>query len=80
MKRLLTLISVFILSVSFINAQENVKELNILHWNDFHARNVPYKKTKIKDGDTTKYFVGGTSSMLGYLNKNRKDNRYVVQK
>ena len=78
MKRLLTLISVFILSVSFINAQENVKELNILHWNDFHARNVPYKKTKIKDGDTTKYFVGGTSSMLGYLNKNRKDNSIVL--
>jgi hypothetical protein len=27
-------------------AQENIKEMNILHWNDFHARNVPYKTTR----------------------------------
>ncbi|MCX6163836.1 MAG: hypothetical protein NTU73_03065, partial [Ignavibacteriae bacterium] len=46
----------------------NIKELTILHWNDFHARNMPYKINK-KDslGNQYQVFVGGTSGMLGYL-------------
>ena len=56
----------------------NVKELTILHWNDFHARNMPYKVNK-KDstGAQMQIYVGGTASMLGYLNKYR-DNKSIV--
>lgn len=58
---------------------ENVKELTILHWNDFHARNMPYKINK-KDslGNQYQVYVGGTSGMLGYLNKFRNENSLVL--
>ncbi|MCI0472405.1 MAG: bifunctional metallophosphatase/5'-nucleotidase, partial [Ignavibacteria bacterium] len=59
-------------------AQENIKEMNILHWNDFHARNVPYKTTRKKDGVVTEYMVGGSASMLGYLKKFRDDKSLVL--
>ncbi|MEO8447806.1 MAG: bifunctional UDP-sugar hydrolase/5'-nucleotidase [bacterium] len=52
-----------------------IKDITILHWNDLHARNLPYKISK-KDSATGKdnsYFVGGISNMLGYLNKFRND-------
>lgn len=70
----------FISSLAF--SQENgadVKEITILHWNDFHSRNMPYRVTK-KDsikGDST-YYIGGTASMLGYLNKFRTGNSLVL--
>lgn len=70
----------FISSLAF--SQENdadIKEVTILHWNDFHSRNMPYRVTK-KDsikGDST-YYIGGTASMLGYLNKFRKGNSLVL--
>ncbi len=53
----------------------SVKELTILHWNDFHARNTSYKMTP-KNADA--YNVGGTSGLLGYLNKYRNDNCLVL--
>lgn len=57
----------------------NIKELTILHWNDFHARNMPYKINK-KDslGNQYQAFVGGTSGMLGYLNKFRNSQSLVL--
>jgi len=57
----------------------DVKELTILHWNDFHSRNMPYKVNK-KDstGAQTQIFVGGTASMLGYLNKYRDSKSLVL--
>lgn len=75
-KAFLVLLITFISGYSF--AQENIKEISILHWNDFHARNVPYKTSKKKDGETINYFVGGTASMLGYLNKFRNENSLVL--
>ena len=54
-------------------SQENLKEVTILHWNDFHARNQPYRVSK-KDsatGEQVYYEVGGVGSMLGYLKKYR---------
>ena len=72
---ILVLISFF----SIIYAQ-TVKEVSILHWNDFHARNEPYKISK-KDtvsGETMYYYVGGTGSMLGYLNKYRTPESLVL--
>jgi 2',3'-cyclic-nucleotide 2'-phosphodiesterase (5'-nucleotidase family) len=52
-----------------------VKEINILHWNDFHAKNTPYKYSP-KNGDP--YNIGGTSGVLGYLNKFRNKNSLVL--
>jgi 2',3'-cyclic-nucleotide 2'-phosphodiesterase (5'-nucleotidase family) len=63
---------------SVCTAQDNVKEMTILHWNDFHARNVPYKTTRKKDGVTTEYMVGGTGSLFGYLNKLRDDKSLIL--
>ena len=77
MKKLITVIFLILFS-GYALAQENIKELTILHWNDFHARNVPYQVSKKKDGQTTTYFIGGTGSMLGYLNKFRDDKSLVL--
>ncbi len=75
-KTFFVLLLTFICGYSF--SQENLKEVSILHWNDFHARNLPYKTSKKKDGETINYFVGGTASMLGYLNKFRNENSLVL--
>ncbi len=51
----------------------NIKDLQILHWNDLHARDLPYKISK-KDsvtGENVSYIIGGTSNMLGYIKKFR---------
>jgi len=59
---------------------KNVKNLRILHWNDFHARNLPYRVSK-KDsvtGASTSYFIGGTSNMLGYVNKYRNKKSLLL--
>ena len=77
MKRLI-IVLLLTLTYTYSGAQDNVKELSILHWNDFHARNVPYKTSKKKDGETVNYFVGGTASLLGYLNKLRDDKSLVL--
>lgn len=52
--------------------KSNISDMTILYWNDFHARNTPYKVTK-KDstGNTVTYYIGGTSNMLGYIKKFR---------
>ncbi|MGV8018332.1 MAG: bifunctional metallophosphatase/5'-nucleotidase [Ignavibacteria bacterium] len=62
----------------FSLAQESIKEINIVHWNDFHARNVPYATTKKQDGETITYFIGGTGLMKGYMNKYRNQNSLVL--
>ena len=65
-----------------VNAQssgtgkEKIRELTILHWNDLHARNMPYKVTK--KNDTVSYYIGGISNMLGYIKKNRTKNSLVL--
>jgi len=79
MKKIFYLLIVISLSFNFVYAQDgNVKEVTILHWNDFHARNMPYSITK-KDstGENKKIFVGGTASLLGYVNKYR-DNKSLL--
>ncbi|MGA2668718.1 MAG: bifunctional UDP-sugar hydrolase/5'-nucleotidase [Ignavibacteria bacterium] len=75
------ILTLLILSISFtLYSQDNIKEVTILHWNDLHARNLPYKISK-KDSATGKsiyYYVGGTSSILGYLNKFRNKSSLVL--
>jgi 5'-nucleotidase len=59
---------------------DNFKELRILHWNDMHARNMPYKISK-KDkesGEKSYYYIGGISGMLGYINLNKNDNTILL--
>lgn len=65
---------------AFTSYSQDIKEVTILHWNDFHARNQPYKVSK-KDsatGEQVYYYVGGVGSMLGYLNKYRTTNSIVL--
>ena len=84
-KFLFTFISVFIFT-SFSHSQSkenksgNVTEITILHWNDFHSRNLPYRVSK-KDsvtGETNAYYIGGTSNMLGYINKYRNKSSLLL--
>lgn len=59
---------------------KNIKDLRIIHWNDFHARNLPYRVSK-KDsvtGESISYYIGGTSNMLGYVNKYRDENSLLL--
>lgn len=64
---------------SFALVSQDLKEVTILHWNDFHARNQPYKVSK-KDstGEQVYYDVGGVGSMLGYINKYRTPNSILL--
>ncbi|MDE3058369.1 MAG: bifunctional metallophosphatase/5'-nucleotidase [Bacteroidota bacterium] len=56
----------FFISTSLI-AQEI--PLRILHWNDFHAQNIPFKiKAKSETtGNDTSYFVGGSAALKAYI-------------
>lgn len=58
----------------------NVKEITILHWNDFHARNLPYRVSKndSASGEKISYYIGGTSNMLGYIKKLRDENTLLL--
>lgn len=75
--KLFTIIFLLI-SSGLLFSQDNVRELKILHWNDFHSRNLPYKASKKVDGETVNYMVGGSASLLGYLNKYRDTKSLVV--
>jgi 2',3'-cyclic-nucleotide 2'-phosphodiesterase (5'-nucleotidase family) len=80
MKRLLIL---SLTSFSLLAAQpssQNLVRLTLLHWNDFHSYNSPYKITvydSLSKKDTS-YYVGGTATLLGYLNKFRHAYSNVV--
>lgn len=81
MKKTSLVIIVLLLSVLQSIAQENqtVREVKILHWNDFHAHNLPYTATKKdENGNKVTYYVGGVSSMLGYLKKFRDEKSLVL--
>lgn len=73
------IISLFLTFFGTSYSQDNIKEITILHWNDFHAHNLPEKRQK-KDstGETISYYYGGTSDMLGYINKFRNSNTLVL--
>ncbi|MBM4168282.1 MAG: bifunctional metallophosphatase/5'-nucleotidase [Ignavibacteria bacterium] len=76
MRRLL--IGLFI--VISVQAQEHLVPLTVLHWNDFHARNVPYTVTirdTLRQRDTT-YLIGGSATLLAYINKFRSQSGPVL--
>lgn len=58
---------------------KNAARLTILHWNDFHAQNVPMKiKRTDKAGTDSTYLVGGTATLLGYINQIRNGRSDVT--
>ena len=77
-KKFFIVIFASILSIT-IYSQDNVREITILHWNDFHAHNLPQKAArKDSTGKTHKYYYGGTSNMLGYIEKLRTKKTLVL--
>ena len=60
--------------------REDTAPLTILHWNDFHAHNVPYEVagTDSATGKQKKYTVGGSANLLGYLNHFGRGNKNVA--
>ena len=52
--------------------QEETAHLTVLHWNDLHARNVPFDITVTDSVTSAKqtYKVGGTANLIGYMNAN----------
>lgn len=75
MKRLL-IVALFIFDCSpsaKLTQQSSTASFTILHWNDFHAQNVPMKITrKTVSGSDTTYYVGGTATLLGYIDSLRQ--------
>ena len=61
-------------------AQPKLVPLTILHWNDFHAHNLPYKpwpgdfETKVEG----EYTVGGSALFAGYVKKYRNESPNVL--
>jgi 5'-nucleotidase/UDP-sugar diphosphatase len=79
-KTFLTIIFIFVSIIQGVSQSgNNLREVTILHWNDFHAHNLPYQHTK-KDssGNKISYFVGGASSISGYLKKFRDEKSLVL--
>jgi 5'-nucleotidase/UDP-sugar diphosphatase len=72
-------ISFLLLLTCFSYSQNHVKDVTILHWNDFHAHNLPEKRQrKDSTGGNVFYYYGGTSDMLGYINKFRNSRTLVL--
>ena len=60
-KKALTTFALTLLLVTFAAAQ--TVPVTILHYNDFHAANMPYKR--VVHGDTL--MVGGAANLDGYI-------------
>jgi 5'-nucleotidase/UDP-sugar diphosphatase len=54
--------------------------LTILHWNDFHARNVPHEVERLDTatGERIRYSVGGTANLIGYMNAHGRGQANVL--
>ncbi|MCX7833592.1 MAG: bifunctional metallophosphatase/5'-nucleotidase [Ignavibacteria bacterium] len=74
------MIIIFYLLISLhiaYSQDNNIRELRIMHWNDFHSRNLPYKISKRTGTDTIYYYVGGVSGLIGYI-KQYKDDKSLL--
>ncbi len=53
--------------------------LTILHWNDFHAQNFPFQVTDTISGkEPHTYLVGGTATLLAYINQIKQGSNNVA--
>jgi 5'-nucleotidase/UDP-sugar diphosphatase len=60
--------------------QPDLAALTILHWNDFHSQNVPFKivlRDSLRMKDSV-YYVGGTANLLGYIKHFRGERSEVA--
>lgn len=63
----------------YVSNEASSASLTILHWNDFHAQNVPMKiSRKTASGTDTSYFVGGTATLLGYIDSLKRGRTDVA--
>jgi 5'-nucleotidase/UDP-sugar diphosphatase len=84
MKRILLLFLIAVVSGCSTDSVRRESDryipLTILHWNDFHARNMPYTMT-VRDtmsGIDTTYQVGGAATLHGYVNSIRREHPRVL--
>jgi len=69
-------IVLFLLSFAF--GQQH--QLTILHWNDFHAQNLPFQvksKNRVANSDTT-FLVGGSATLASYIKKYKAESPNVL--
>ncbi len=64
-----SLLLLFLISCS--SARETV-DFTLIHWNDFHAANVPYEIRKSKSPNENLYRVGGSAYLKAYLDSLRR--------
>lgn len=76
-KKFLLLLILF--NFTFLLSQ-NLRELKILHWNDFHSANIPFKVTKkeIPELSDSLGFIGGYAYLSAYLNKFKDTNTITL--
>lgn len=63
-----TILAIFVLT-TLLSAQQ--QQLTVVHWNDFHAQNLPYQvksRNRATNTDTT-FMVGGSATLASYLKK-----------
>lgn len=67
-------------SESVRNDHGRLVPLTILHWNDFHSQDEPYKVVlpDTVTGRDTSYMVGGTATLLAYINQWKKPGNNVL--
>ena len=58
-------------AVLFSQPQPKIDSLVILHWNDFHAQDIPLEVTSPNDR-SIKYHVGGEATLAGYVRDLKK--------
>ncbi len=71
-------LTIVILFVSVLYAQQT--KITILHWNDFHAQNLPFQvkvKSKLTNNDTT-FYVGGSATLSSYIKKYKSESPNVL--
>jgi 5'-nucleotidase/UDP-sugar diphosphatase len=76
-----SLACVFCTGEALSQSQEpRLATLRILHWNDLHSQNVPFKVVKRDsiEGRDSVYYVGGIATLLGYIHQLKGNRRDVA--
>lgn len=61
---------------STVHAQDSlITRLTFIHWNDFHAANLPYEVRPAKHKTGPTYLVGGSAVLKAYIDSLRKVHR-----
>jgi 5'-nucleotidase / UDP-sugar diphosphatase len=70
---------IIVLSFSSLFSQE-LRTLRILHWNDFHSANIPFKvsKREVQELKDSVGIVGGSAYLKAYIDKYKDSNTLVL--